>query len=322
MITSTPTKLLAPGNPAAVAERPTGMGHHQHRHSRPIAVVSLALAATISLAACGDDQAAPSASSTPASGAPGTTNPDTNESAVFEHPTGADEIVVSIGYEGGFVPADYGFRNLPTVLLSGNGRAFTQGPVPEIYPGPLLPNVLVRSVTEAGTQSLLQLANKYGLLADVEYVNPTDIADAPDTVVTIAANGATYTHRAYALGIGGDGTESDPQRQALADFVNAATGDWLYGDNPELGTEQPFASDTYLIWAIEVGDMQPTDIEPTVVDWPADASVRLVDAGECAAVPAAEVGALFAAATQLTYFAEGGVTYQLAVKPQLPGDSC
>ncbi len=31
---------------------------------------------------------------------------------------------------------------------------------------------------------------------------------------------------------------------------------------------------------------------------------------------------VFAAANQLTFFTEGDVTYQLAVKPQLPGDSC
>jgi hypothetical protein len=50
--------------------------------------------------------------------------------------------------------------------------------------------------------------------------------------------------------------------------------------------------------------------------------VRLADASECAGLPAAEVGALFADANQLTFFAEDGITYQLTVKPQLPGDSC
>ena len=181
-----------------------------------------------------------------------------------------------------------------------------------------MPNVQVRTATEAGTQALLALANEYGLLAEVEYASPTNIADAPNTVVAITADGVTYVHNAYALGTSGDGTESDPQRQALADFVTAATGDWLYGDNPELGPEASFVAETFLIRALEVGDMEPTDIEPTVVDWPADASVRLVDAGECAAVPAAEVAEMFADANQLTFFADGGVTYQVAVRPQLP----
>ena len=48
----------------------------------------------------------------------------------------------------------------------------------------------------------------------------------------------------------------------------------------------------------------------------------LADAAECVAVPAADVGELFADANQLTFFTEGDVTYQVAVKPQLPGDGC
>jgi hypothetical protein len=157
----------------------------------------------------------------------------------------------------------------------------------------------------------------------VEYTNPTNIADAPDTVVEIAADGDTYLHRAYALGMAGD--EQDPARAELAAFVSAATGgaitDWLYVDNPELGTEVAFVPETYLIQATPAPE-QSGEIAPTLVDWPAEASVRLLDASECAAVPADEVGALFEVATQLTYFVEDGATYQLSVKPQLPGDGC
>ena len=39
------------------------------------------------------------------------------------------------------------------------------------------------------------------------------VADAADTVVTISANGVTYEHRAYALGMGaGDAPETDKAR--------------------------------------------------------------------------------------------------------------
>ena len=286
---------------------------------------------TLGLAACGDDSSGDQPPGTPPvvtvpsvdSTAPPTTvaptvAPPTTVPSGFEHPTGADDVVVRIAYEGGFVPVDMMFLNLPTLLVSGDGHVFVQGPVPEIYPGPLLPNIQVSPVTEAGVQDLLSLADEHGLLADVTYSDPTNIADAPNTVVEIAANGQTFRHSAYALGIN---EETDPARKALADFVAAATGDWLYGPNPELGAQEPYQPATYLIRASEVGDYTG-DIEPTVVDWPADASVRLVDASECAAIPAAEVGDLFASANQLTYFAEAGITYQVTVKPQLPGDAC
>ena len=288
--------------------------------------LAVAAIAAVVLAACGDDSPsgdAPSDSQptdtvAPVDTSPDTTAPPTTVAGGIDHPTGADDIVVRIAYEGGFVPVEVAFLNLPTLLVTGDGQAIVQGPVVEIYPGPLLPNMQARPVTEAGIQDLLGLAEDRGLLADVEYTNPTNIADAPDTVVEIAADGETFVHRAYALGIS---DETDPARAALADFVAQATGDWLYGDNPELGPEAPYTSDTYLIRASDVGDYTG-DIEPTVVDWPADASVRLAEAGECAAVPAPEVGDLFADANQLTFFAEDGITYQLTVKPLLPGDGC
>ncbi len=299
-----------------------------------LASVPLAAALVIGLVACGDDGTPPAAGDTtnPGTTTPGTTTPDTTTpdttpdtttpaTGAIEHPIGADEIVLRIAYEGGFVPQEVAFLNLPTLLVTGDGRLIVQGPVIEIYPGPLLPNLQVRTISEAGIQQLLEMAAEHGLLTEREYTDPTNIADAPDTVVEISANGQTYRHQAYALGLSGDGTEIDELRQALADFVAEATGDWLYGENPELGPEQAYTSDSYLIRALEVGDYQG-DIEPTVVDWPAGASVRLADAAECAEVPAAEVEALFADATQLTFFAEDGITYQLAAKPQLPGDAC
>ncbi|HEX6656777.1 MAG TPA: hypothetical protein VF065_01770 [Ilumatobacter sp.] len=284
--------------------------------------LAYAAIAAVLLAACGDDSPsgdAPSDSLPIDTVAPvDTTAPPTTVLGGVDHPTGADDVVVRIAYEGGFVPVEVAFLNLPTLLVTGDGHAIVQGPIAEIYPGPLLPNMQARPVTEAGIQDLLGLAEDHGLLADVEYTNPTNIADAPDTVVEIATNGETFVHRAYALGIG---DETDPARAALADFFEQATGDWLHGDNPELGPEAPYTSDTFLIRASEVGDYAG-DIEPTVVGWPADASVRLATASECAAVPAAEVGNLFADANQLTFFTEDGITYQVTVKPQLPGDSC
>ena len=284
--------------------------------------VALLASAALLLAACGDDSPsgeAPTDTVAPVdTSPPATTPPPTTAPSGIAHPSGADDIVVRIAYEGGFVPAEVAFLNLPTLLVTGDGHAVVQGPIIEIYPGPLLPNMQVRAVSEAGIQDLLRLAEDNGLLSDVEYTNPTNIADAPDTVVEISANGGTFVHRAYALGLD---AETDPARAALADFVAEATGDWLYADNPELGPEQPYSSDTFLIRASEVGDYTG-DIEPTVVEWPADASVRLADASECAAVPAAEVAGLFTDANQLTFFAEGGITYQLTVKPLLPGDGC
>ena len=71
------------------------------------------------------------------------------------------------------------------------------------------------------SRSLLALADEHGLLADVEYTNPTNVADAPDTVVEISADGRTYTHRAYALGIN---AETDPSASGIGRFRGSGDG--------------------------------------------------------------------------------------------------
>jgi hypothetical protein len=228
--------------------------------------------------------------------------------------------VIEITYEGGFATPEMTFSRAPLLLITGDGRVISEGPVPAIYPGPLLPNLTERTITEDGIQNLLAKADELGLLADADYARNDQIADAPDTVVRITVDGTTYTHSAYALGFEG---ETDAGRASLFEFVSAATDlAGTVGQN-ELGTEAPLASDTYLVRATPF-DLATvtTEVPATVVDWPADASVRLADAAECAELPAAEGAPLFADANQLTFFTEGGVTYQVAATPTVPGRSC
>ena len=266
---------------------------------------------------------ATSAPGTSAPAAPPTTSPVTAPTELrYDHPTGADEAVVEIRYEGGFTTPEMTFSRAPLLLITGDGRVIYEGPVPAIYPGPLLPNLLERTITEDGIQTLLAKADELGLLAEADYARNDQIADAPDTVVTITVDGTTYTHSAYALGFDG---ETDAGRANLFEFVTAATTD-LAGTvgEDELGPEAPLASDTYLVRAtpLDPAVTMTTEVPATMVEWPADASVSLADAGECAELPAAEGDMLFVDANQLTFFTEGGVTYQVAATPAVPGSTC
>ena len=276
----------------------------------------------LGLSACGDDTES-SPATQPTTGAtlpPVDTSPPDTDGDGIEHPTGADDVVLRIGYEGGFVPVEYAFLDLPNLLVTGDGHVIVQGPQIEIYPGPLLPNLQQRTISEAGVQALLRLAEEHDLFRDVAYKDDANIADAPYTVVTLSANGDTYEHEAYALGLGGDGTESDEERARLASFVGQASDIATAAGADTLGPEEPFEAASYLIRAT-VADPSTLDqdIPPTLVDWPADAPVRLAGAAECATVPAASFRDLFSEATQLTWFVDAGVIYQLTVKPQLPG---
>jgi hypothetical protein len=294
-------------------------------------IAPLLLVAALGLVACGSDSDSPAANdSLPPvvddSAPPGTDDASAPSEGAYDHPTGADEVVVSYAELGGFLPREFAFQQTPNVLISGDGRSFSPGAQIAIYPGPLLPAVQVWNIGEDGIQQVLAAAEAAGLFADIDYDQPTNIADASTATVTINVNGTTYVHEAYALGIGGgpEGgqTESTPERQALLDFIGQLTELTTPGPTGDPGIFEPAE---YGIEALVVDDLSAygaDGIEPTVVEWPADASVRLVDATSCTVVPASEVGEILGEATQLTFFTDADVTYQVLAKPLLPGADC
>ena len=280
-------------------------------------IVSVLVVAALGLVACGGDSDSP---------AGGDSLPPVVDG--YQHPTGADDVVIEYAEVGGFVPREFAFQQTPNVLISGDGQSFSPGAQIEIYPGPLLPAVQVQSITEEGIQAILAAADEAGLLQQVDYEQPTDIADASTAQVTINVNGDTFVHSAYALGLafpGKGSQETTPERQVLADFI-AQLSDLTGVVGADQIVEQTiFEPSDYGIEAVVIDDLSAygTDgIEPTVVDWPTGASVRLSDAATCTVVPAAEVGELLATANQLTFFTDADVTYQVLAKPILPGTTC
>lgn len=279
----------------------------------PALVLTVALATGV--AACGSDSA---------TGSPDGDSTLPPVSDGFAHPSGADEIVIEYSQVGGFVPADVAFQQTPSVLVSGGGQVFTPGIVPAIFPGPLVYPLQVQAISEAGIQQLLTAADEAGLLADVEYDTPTQIADAPTARVVINVDGETYVHEAYALGLELPDQEVSPERQALAEFVGDLSSLAMV-DAGELGESSIFDADEYGIRATAIDDLgayEADGVEPTVVEWPADAVARLADASTCTVVPAGEVGDVLSAANSLTFFDDAGVTYQVFAKPILPGTDC
>ncbi len=275
----------------------------------------LAVGLAAGLVACGSDSTGVAD--------PDETSPPPAEG--YTHPTGAEEVVFEYAEVGGFVPVELAFQQTPSLLVSGDGRAFTPGAQIAIFPAPLLPAVQVQTITEEGIQQLLAAADEAGLLAEVDYEEPMQVADVTTARVTITVDGTTYVHEAYALGF--EPTEGDvsPQRQALAGFI-AQLGDLatLVGAD-QLGETSLFEPASYGIQAMPIDDLTAYgdgEIGPTVVEWPAEAGVTLADAVACTVVDAEAVQATFAEANQLTFFDDGGTTYQVLVKPILPGTEC
>ncbi|MGB8859971.1 MAG: hypothetical protein WCC60_11980 [Ilumatobacteraceae bacterium] len=250
---------------------------------------------------------------------------DSHSASEYSVPNDADAVVLRVTYEGGFVPAGTAFVNLPTLLVSGDGRAFRPGPMTEQFPGPLLPAVLERAITSEGIQRILHLADDAGLLAEPpDYSLPEGdmVADASDTVVTLTVNGTTYVHRANALGIDSpDGFGSTPARDNLEKFVTLIADLEKVVGADNLGVEQPFVPVHYRFQAMVVDPTQWTDPAPTVVEWPAATGVTLADATQCATIDAATSETVFQNATQLTFFQEAGLVYQVVAVGVLPGDA-
>jgi hypothetical protein len=266
--------------------------------------------------ACGDGSPAP-AGAPPATA----TLPPAGTVASYRVPTDADQVVISAGYEGGFAPRGAVFAQTPLAVVTGDGRVLTSGPVPAIYPGPLLPNIQERTITPEAVQQLVAKADALGLLRDVEYARNDTVADAPDTYLDITVGGRTYRHRAYALGV--DGGTEDPDRQHLLTFVDALGDLSDTVGSAALGPERPFGPERYLVQATPV---EPptlgTGVAPRIVPWPADAPVRLADAATCALLPADVATPRFEDADLRTYFNDAGITYAVAAVQQLPGRTC
>ena len=252
----------------------------------------------------------------------------------IDHPKGADEVVLRLSYEGGFVPVEYALTQFPSFTLFGDGRIVAPGPQIEIYPGPALPAVNQRIVTEEGAQAIIRAALEAGLGKgdrDHSDFGSTLVADAPTAVFTFSANGRTSRVSVYALAELPERPEGMPDeefeaRAALNDLAQrlGAVEQWL----PEgsVGPEAPFEADGYRIF---VGTYRPTEELPQdPVAWPLDTPLPANgdDATGYGCRPVngeewAELAPLAREANQLTPWVSEGERYSVLFRPLLPDES-
>jgi hypothetical protein len=264
----------------------------------------------------------------------GTTGSSGSDGGI-EHPTGADQLVLRVEYQGGFVPYEYNLKRVPSWSLYGDGTVIVEGPVIEIYPGPALPNLLRFTLTEEAVQTILEAARDAGLMdGDASYGYPC-IADAADTVFTVNAGGTTSVVSAYALELSDSGMEpgecpdvDTEARAKLAEF-NRMLGDlqsWL----PEgsIGPQEPYEPTEMRVYVLPYrGEPELPQAE---TEWPL--SEPLVAFGEpvadgnearCGVVSGddlAELLPLAQQANELTPWTSGGEQYRLIFRPLLPDE--
>jgi len=248
----------------------------------------------------------------------------------IDHPTGADDLVLRVDVGGGFIPVEYTLRNFPSFALYGDGRLVSQGPQIEIYPGPALPSLLVRTVSGDGIDTILEAAQDAGLLGpDRSYEFPC-IADAGTTTFTLSADGAKHVVSAYALYEGATDCPGidDDARAKLAEF-QTKLGDlasWL--PDGSLGKERAFVEDELRVFVRPYAASPEPDLQQPVVEWPLVTPLDTfgerypgLEDTRCGAVSGADHDALRIAAQQtneLTPWTSAGTRYLLVFRPLLP----
>lgn len=273
----------------------------------PLAVLVVTLGAALSGCAGSDDGGSSGASGDGYDG-------------VYRYPTGAGDTVVRLDVLGGVQPEGADFLALPTVLIAGDGSVYTPASVVTPYPGPLVPQLSVRTLTPAGMDAVLGVADANGLLAESD--SPED-SIAPSDVevlrIELNAQGGSFVHQATLVDTE---TSNDPRAVALGQFVGVLQQLESVAGPGQLGLSQAFVPEEYRLRAVPVdpGTLERNGVAPTVVPWPADAGIALADAAQCATVDADDVRVTLEAADQMTLFLDGAQTYQLFVAPQLPVD--
>jgi hypothetical protein len=240
------------------------------------------------LAACATSGGTPDASAT--DGGTGSLPPPSESegggaSGGIEHPTDADTAILVVEEVGGFAIPQMIATRVPTFALYGDGRVIMQGMQTLEFPGPALPALIERTMTEEGIQAVLEAVEQTNLFTgDLELRGAQNfVADASDTVFRLSANGAEVTVTVYGLGLldpslGGD-FEGIEQSEIDAHAVLGQLRDALVtidtsvpADAWEAEGWQPYAPDAFRLYVRDVsGEPIEGGEQPGMVRaWPTD----------------------------------------------------
>ena len=89
------------------------------------------------------------------------------------------------------IPPESQFTWLPYALITADGVVVTQGPVPAIFPGPLMPPLFGAPITEAGFNQVVERARALGLLdGDGDFAPPEPMPGSLSGIIELRVDGA------------------------------------------------------------------------------------------------------------------------------------
>lgn len=228
------------------------------------------------------------------------------------------------------------FGWLPVVAITGDLQVVVAGPMIDLYPGPLLPNLQARPISADGFAKIVEQARALGLLAgDGDFTPPNVMPGASLGRIELVVDGVLHD-------LTGDPTRliqcvaapcipAPGTPEAFATFWQELSDmTWLEAD---LGPQTPYVADSYAI-LVDVEAVEDPQLPPGVVTWPLDTplatfgkSVGNAAAPRCGMVGGADAATLrpaLASANMLTHWvdkdAAPAAATAIQVRPMLPGE--
>jgi hypothetical protein len=222
----------------------------------------------------------------------------------------------------------------PVVTITGDGTYITVGPQDAMYPGPALPNLIGRPISDAGRARILEEAQRLGLLSgQADFTADGGVPGGVTGRLELTADGqlVTITGSPEArIECVTTPCEPPPGTPAAFGAFWSALQDpiWL-GD--EVGPEAPYLADRV---ALLIGPPPPVEasVPAQILDWPLDVPVGTFGSAvangtrRCGTVTgddAAAMQPLLAQATQATQWVQDpttSATFGVVARPFVPGE--
>jgi len=276
---------------------------------------------------------------------PGESSPPPSGGESIEHPTGS-EAILAIDSAGGMIPVQFMATIVPAFVLLGDGRLIMQGPQTLEFPGPALPALIERTLTEGGIQAVLGAVQDTNLFTtDLELRGAQHVvADAADTLFILNAGGQDVTVSIYGLGALLPDMEPPPginSGEIEAHRILGQLNDYLMtldtvlpADAWEAEAWQPYEPEALRLYVRDVTGqpIEGGDLAPQVREWPTDddpaafgeEETNFGDGTRCGVVDG-ELGATWfaelGAANQLTLWTDDGERrFSVTARPVLPNE--
>lgn len=312
------------------------------RTSPALLVLLLILAACRASGGGGSGAPSPSASAS-AAPPPDDGGGESGNDGQIEHPQGS-EAVLAITWAGGMLPVSMTVTRVPSLVITGDGRVIMQGMQTLEFPGPALPALIERRLTEDGVQQVLRALEQTNLFTgDLELRGMNGmVADANDTIFTVRAAGLESVVTVYAISMLAPDMEPPPDMSAVeleAYRVLSALHDrlmtldtWLPPDAWATETWIPYQPDAFRLYVRDVTGqpIEGGELPVQLREWPADddpaafgEEVAGFGDGTRCGVADGDLGATWLAelteANQNTLWTDGGDgRYAIGVRPLLP----